>query len=40
MHTIITEQIVDLETGRILWFQDGKKKDVVYAFIRHVGVSG
>ena len=30
--------IVDLETGRILWFQDGKKKDVVYAFIRHVGL--
>lgn len=30
--------IVDLETGHILWFQDGKKKSVVYDFIEHVGL--
>lgn len=30
--------IVDLETGHILWFQDGKKKAVVYDFIQHVGL--
>ena len=29
--------IIDLETGHILWIQEGKKKQVVYDFIEHVG---
>ena len=29
--------IIDLETGHILWIQEGKKKQVVYDFINHVG---
>ena len=29
--------IIDLETGHILWIQEGKKKRVVYDFINHVG---
>ena len=29
--------IIDLETGRILWISHGKKKQVVYDFIDHVG---
>lgn len=29
--------IIDLETGHILWIQEGKKKQVVYDFIKHVG---
>ncbi len=29
--------IIDLETGYILWVQKGKKKQVVYDFINHVG---
>ena len=31
-------RIIDLETGHILWFQNGKKKQVVYDFIEHVGM--
>ena len=30
--------IIDLETGQVLWIQNGKKKQVVYDFIYHVGV--
>ena len=30
--------IIDLETGHILWIARGKKKQVVYDFIEHVGV--
>ena len=30
--------IIDLETGHILWIQNGKKKQVVYDFIDHVGL--
>lgn len=30
--------IIDLETGYILWIAIGKKKQVVYDFIRHVGL--
>ena len=30
--------VIDLETGHIIWIQEGKKKDVVYDFIRHVGL--
>ncbi|MGN0928004.1 MAG: ISL3 family transposase [Succinivibrio sp.] len=29
--------IVDMKTGHILWIQAGKKKQVVYDFIEHVG---
>lgn len=29
--------IIDLETGHILWIAEGKKKQVVYDFINHVG---
>ena len=29
--------IIDLETGHILWIAKGKKKQVVYDFIEHVG---
>lgn len=29
--------IIDLETGHILWIAKGKKKQVVYDFINHVG---
>ena len=29
--------IIDLETGHILWIQEGKKKQVVYDFMNHVG---
>lgn len=29
--------IIDLETGHILWVQKGKKKQVVYDFMKHVG---
>ena len=29
--------IIDLETGHILWIAEGKKKQVVYDFIDHVG---
>ena len=31
--------IIDLETGHILWIAEGKKKQVVYDFIKHVGYS-
>lgn len=30
--------IIDMETGHILWIAHGKKKQVVYDFIQHVGV--
>ena len=30
--------IIDLETGHILWISHGKKKQVVYDFIDHVGL--
>jgi hypothetical protein len=30
--------IIDLETGHILWIAYGKKKQVVYDFIEHVGL--
>ena len=30
--------IVDLQTGHVLWIQAGKKKQVVYDFIDHVGM--
>ena len=30
--------IIDLETGHILWIAEGKKKQVVYDFINHVGL--
>ena len=30
--------IVDMTTGYILWVQEGKKKQVVYDFIDHVGL--
>ena len=30
--------IVDMNTGYILWVQEGKKKQVVYDFINHVGL--
>ena len=30
--------IIDLETGNVLWIQGGKKKQVVYDFIEHVGM--
>jgi len=30
--------IIDLETGHVLWIQHGKKKQVVYDFIDHVGM--
>lgn len=30
--------IIDLETGHILWIEEGKKKQVVYNFINHVGL--
>ena len=30
--------IIDLETGHILWIANGKKKQVVYDFIEHVGL--
>ena len=30
--------IIDLESGHILWIQNGKKKQVVYDFINHVGM--
>ncbi len=30
--------ITNLETGHILWIQNGKKKQVVYDFIDHVGM--
>ena len=30
--------IVDLETGHVLWIAEGKKKQVVYDFINHVGI--
>lgn len=30
--------IIDLETGHILWIQNGKKKQVVYDFIDPVGM--
>lgn len=30
--------IIDLETGHILWISHGKKKQVVYDFIEHVGL--
>ncbi len=29
--------IIDYETGHILWVQEGKKKQVVYDFMNHVG---
>ena len=31
--------IIDLETGHVLWIQNGKKKQVVYDFIDHVGMA-
>lgn len=30
--------IINLENGHILWIQEGKKKQVVYDFIEHVGL--
>ncbi len=30
--------IIDMETGHILWIAQGKKKQVVYDFIEHVGL--
>lgn len=30
--------IIDIETGHVLWIQGGKKKQVVYDFIDHVGM--
>jgi transposase len=30
--------IIDLESGHVLWIQNGKKKQVVYDFIDHVGM--
>lgn len=30
--------IIDMETGHILWIAGGKKKQVVYDFIEHVGL--
>ena len=30
--------IIDYETGHVLWIQGGKKKQVVYDFIEHVGM--
>ena len=30
--------IIDLENGHVLWIQNGKKKQVVYDFIDHVGM--
>ena len=30
--------IIDMETGHILWIAEGKKKQVVYDFIEHVGI--
>ncbi len=30
--------IIDMETGHILWIANGKKKQVVYDFINHVGL--
>lgn len=30
--------IIDMETGHILWIAEGKKKQVVYDFIEHVGL--
>ena len=30
--------IIDLETGHVLWISHGKKKQVVYDFIEHVGM--
>ena len=30
--------IIDLESGHVLWIQNGKKKQVVYDFIEHVGM--
>lgn len=30
--------IIDMETGHILWISHGKKKQVVYDFINHVGL--
>ncbi|MBQ6504541.1 MAG: ISL3 family transposase [Flexilinea sp.] len=35
---IYATHIIDLETGHILWIQEGKKKQVVYDFINHVGL--
>ena len=29
--------IIDYDTGKILWIAEGKKKQVVYDFIKHVG---
>lgn len=30
--------VIDAETGHVLWIQEGKKKQVVYDFINHVGL--
>ena len=30
--------IIDLESGHVLWIQNGKSKQVVYDFIEHVGM--
>ena len=35
---IYATHIIDLETGHILWIAHGKKKQVVYDFIDHVGL--
>ncbi len=35
---IYATHIIDLTTGHILWIQEGKKKQVVYDFIEHVGL--
>jgi len=29
--------IIDLETGHVLWIEEGKKKQIVYDFMNHVG---
>lgn len=34
---IFATHIIDLVTGHILWITEGKKKQVVYDFIKHVG---
>ena len=35
---IFATHIIDLVTGHILWIAEGKKKQVVYDFIEHVGL--
>ena len=35
---VFATHIIDMETGHILWIAKGKKKQVVYDFIEHVGL--